>query len=341
MRTADFDYTLPIERIAQTPIEPRDHSRLMVLHRADGSMQHRRFFEIVDYLQAGDVLVLNDSRVIPARLLGHKLNGGAKADILLLHRVDTGIWETLAKPGKRLKKGTLIEIESENQEGHILAEVLSKTESGTVLLHFTNEELLGRLGNVPLPPYIHTPVQDPERYQTVYARSKGSVAAPTAGLHFTPTLMDRIREKGIEFVFITLHVGLGSFRPVTVDDPREHSLHREYCEVSSDAARRLNEAKRKGKRIIGVGTTAVRAVEWAMQPDGELQPFAGWNNLYILPGYQFHTVDALITNFHLPRSTLLMLVAAFAGREQILKTYDEAIRIEYRFYSFGDAMLIV
>jgi len=344
MKTADFEYELPIERIAQIPTEPRDHSRLMVLQRATGSIEHRHFFEIEEYLHPGDVLVLNNSRVIPARLLGRKINGGAKVDLLLLHRAEPGIWEALAKPGRRLKKGTQIEIKSENLNSkgeHILAEVLSKTDVGTILLHFNNEQLLERLGTVPLPPYIHTQVRDPERYQTVYAETKGSVAAPTAGLHFTPSLMDHIKSNGIEFVFVTLHVGLGSFRPVKVEDPREHPFHQEYCKIGTEEAQKLNQAKREGRRIICVGTTTVRAVEGATGLDGEIRAYDDWNNLYILPGYQFRNLDALITNFHLPHSTLLMLVAAFTGREQILQTYGEAIRMGYRFYSFGDAMLVL
>ncbi|MFP3975474.1 MAG: tRNA preQ1(34) S-adenosylmethionine ribosyltransferase-isomerase QueA [Dehalococcoidia bacterium] len=340
MRTSDFDYTLPTEQIAQTPIEPRDHSRLMVLHLESGRIEHRRFFEIAEYLGAGDVLVLNDSRVIPARLMGHK-SSGAKVEVLLLNRVDEGIWETLAKPGKRLKGGTAIEFDSRSAQGRIEAEVLSKDDNGTFQLRFTNEELLEKMGVVPLPPYVHVPLQDPERYQTVYSRSKGSVAAPTAGLHFTPELMETLEEKGVEFVSVTLHVGLGSFRPVDADDPREHSLHQEYCEIGADAVQRLNEARREAKRIIAVGTTAVRALEWAAGGGGDIQPVRGWNNLYILPGYRFRVIDAMVTNFHLPRSTLLMLVCAFAGREKVLQAYEEATRNGYRFYSFGDGMFVV
>ncbi len=340
MRTSDFDYTLPTDRIAQTPIEPRDQSRLMVLRRETGCIEHRRFFEISEYLGAGDVLVVNDSRVIPARLMGHKSSGG-KVEIVLLNRVDEGIWETLAKPGKRLREGTLVEFESESESGEVKAEVLSKDEDGTFWLRFTNEGLLENMGVVPLPPYIHAPLQDPERYQTVYSRSKGSVAAPTAGLHFTPDLMRTLEGKGVEFLSVTLHVGLGSFRPVKVDDPREHTLHQEYCEIGSGAAQRLNEARREGKRVIAVGTTAVRAVEWAAGADGGIQSVRGWNDLYILPGYRFRVIDAMVTNFHLPRSTLIMLVCAFAGREKILQAYEEAIRSGYRFYSFGDGMFIL
>ena len=314
---------------------------MLLLNRANGSIEHRRFFEIEDYLHQGDVMILNESRVIPARLMGHKVGGGAKIELLLLNRLQDGVWEALAKPGRRIRTGTIIEIESSNYEDHFSVEVKSKTEQGTVLLQLENEDLLEKLGDVPLPPYIHTPVADPERYQTVYAKTKGSVAAPTAGLHFTPELLKRIESKGIELAFVTLHVGLGSFRPVKTEDPTEHSLHEEYCEVVPEVAKRLNQAKAEGRRIIGVGTTAVRAVEKATIPNGEVKTFTGWNDLYILPGFEFRTIDAMVTNFHLPRSTLLMLVAAFAGRECILEAYNEAIKGDYRFYSFGDAMLIL
>jgi S-adenosylmethionine:tRNA ribosyltransferase-isomerase len=341
MKTSDFDYVLPPERIAQTPVEPRDQSRLLVLNRAVKAIEHGRFCEIADYLRSGDVMVLNESRVIPARLLGHKVGGGAKLELLLLNRIESGVWEALVKPGRRIRSGTVIELESEKHPGSMLAEVQAKNDNGTVTVHLSNENLINGLGDVPLPPYIHTPVTDPERYQTVYAKTKGSVAAPTAGLHFTPELLNAIESKGVELLFVTLHVGLGSFRPVKTENPTEHSLHREYCEVSSDVAEKLNSAKRGGRRIVGVGTTAVRAVEWATDSNGEILPFTGWNELYILPGFQFRAIDAMITNFHLPRSTLLMLVAGFAGREFILDAYNEAVQRDYRFYSFGDAMLIL
>jgi S-adenosylmethionine:tRNA ribosyltransferase-isomerase len=309
----------------------------MVLRRHDGSLEHRHFFDIVDYLNPGDVLVCNDSRVLPARLLGRKVDGGGRVEFLLLRRLSPGIWEALAKPGRRLRAGTEVEI---GVEPCLAAQVLSKGEEGIITLHLSNEAAVEGMGLVPLPPYIHTPLPDAERYQTVYAKVKGSVAAPTAGLHFTPQLMDKIRGKGVEFAFITLHVGLDSFRPIQVDDPQQHPLHREYCELSPAVAQMLNRAKREGGRIICVGTTSVRSVGEAAQ-GGELKPFKGWTELYILPGYRFRMVDALITNFHLPRSTLLMLVSAFAGRELILAAYEEAIRLGYRFYSFGDAMLIL
>ena len=339
VKTSDFDYELPLERIAQTAAEPRDHSRLMVLSRKDGNMEHRHFYDMGDYLQLGDVLVCNDSRVIPARLAGRKAGGGAKVELLLLKRLERGVWETLARPGRRLKAGTRVEL----GEGSIIeAQIMEKKEDGAVIVSFPDEEALAKVGAVPLPPYIHTPLTDPGRYQTVYAREKGSVAAPTAGLHFTPELMDRLQGKGVRFVFITLHLGLDSFRPVQVDDPGEHVIHKEYGELATEVARELNQAKAEGRRVICVGTSAVRMLEHAARGDeGGVKPFTGWVDLFIRPGHRFQMVDALITNFHLPRSTLLMLVSAFAGRELILQAYREAMGLDYRFYSFGDAMLIV
>ena len=339
MRTSDFDYELPLERIAQTAVEPRDHSRLMVLSRKDGNMEHRHFYEVGDYLRSGDVLVCNDSRVIPARLLGRKVGGGAKVELLLLRRLELGVWEALARPGRRLKVGTRVEL----GEGPVIeAQVIEKKETGTVVVSFPDEEALEKAGAVPLPPYIHTPLTNPERYQTVYAQEKGSVAAPTAGLHFTPELMDKLQGKGVRFVFVTLHLGLDSFRPVQVDDPGEHVIHKEYGELTPEVARELNQAKAEGRRVICVGTSAVRMLEHAARGDeGGVKPFTGWVDLFIWPGHRFQMVDALITNFHLPRSTLLMLVSAFAGRELILQAYLEAMNLNYRFYSFGDAMLII
>ena len=339
MKTSDFDYELPLERIAQTAAEPRDHSRLMVLSRKDGNMEHRYFYEVGDYLRSGDVLVCNDSRVIPARLLGRKVDGGAKVELLLLRRLERGVWETLARPGRRLKAGARVEL----GEGSIIeAQVIEKKETGTVIVSFPDEEALEKAGTVPLPPYIHTPLANPERYQTVYAQEKGSVAAPTAGLHFTPELMNSLQGKGVRFVFVTLHLGLDSFRPVQVDDPDEHIIHKEYGELTPEVAGELNQAKAEGRRVICVGTSAVRMLECAAQgSEGGVKPFTGWVDLFIRPGHRFKMVDALITNFHLPRSTLLMLVSAFAGRELILQSYREAMRLGYRFYSFGDAMLII
>lgn len=338
MKTSDFDYHLPSELIAQTPLEPRDQARLLVINRASGDLEHRRFCEVVDLLKPGDVLVMNDSRVIPARLYGHKRDTGAKVEILLLRRTGEGWWEALVKPGKRLPVGTTVELAPE-----VSAEIREVLPEGIRLVEFTGEALLPDLGEMPLPPYIHTPLGSPERYQTVYAREHGSVAAPTAGLHFTPELLQRLKNKGIETLYTTLHIGLDTFRPVQTEDPTEHHIHREYGYLSPEVARSVSLAKAEGRRVIGVGTTSVRLLEHAARLSGEkeLAPFAGWIDLFILPGFKFRVVDALITNFHLPRSSLLMLVSAFAGRELIKSTYTEAVREGYRFYSFGDATLIV
>jgi S-adenosylmethionine:tRNA ribosyltransferase-isomerase len=338
MKTGDFDYHLPSAYIAQTAAEPRDHSRLMVLSRRDGKVEHRRFYELCDYLQSGDVLVSNDSRVIPARLLGRKVDGGGKVELLLLRRLDGGVWETLAKPGRRLKAGARIELGA----GPVVqAEVIEKTENGTAVVSFSDEDALEELGIVPLPPYIRITLTDSERYQTIYAREKGSVAAPTAGLHFTPELMSRLREEGVHLAFITLHLALDSFRPVQVDNPQEHVIHREYGKITPEVAAEINRARTEGRRVICVGTSVVRLLEHVARVNkGEISAFEDWTDLFIVPGHRFQVVDALITNFHLPRSTLLMLVSAFAGRERILGAYGEAMRLGYRFYSFGDAMLI-
>jgi S-adenosylmethionine:tRNA ribosyltransferase-isomerase len=310
----------------------------MVITRNDGSIEHDFFSEVSDYLCAGDVLVCNDSRVIPARLSGRKVDGGAKVELLLLQRLEPGVWETLARPGRRLKVGMMVEL----GKGPVLeAQVRGKTESGTIIVSFSNEEALERTGSVPLPPYIHEPLANPERYQTVYAQEKGSVAAPTAGLHFTPELMSSLQEKGIRFVFVTLHLALDSFRPVQVDDPTQHVIHKEYGVLMPEAASELNQAKAESRRVICVGTSSVRLVEHAARQGDGVKPFSGWTDLFILPGHRFKMVDAMITNFHLPRSTLLMLVSAFAGRELILRAYHEAMNLNYRFYSFGDCMLIL
>lgn len=346
MKTSDFDYFLPPELIAQTPIEPRDQSRLMVLDRSSGLLKHHRFFEIVDYLQAGDVLVFNDSRVIPARLSGRRADTRGRLEVLLLRRLSPNLWETLVRPGRRVRTGSRIEIVSDSgdeQDFTVRAEVVGLGEGGIRVMSFSDETRLPALGRVALPPYIHVPLTAPERYQTVYASVDGSVAAPTAGLHFTTELIDRIRSKGVICRFVTLHTGLDTFRPVRENDPREHPIHREYGRLSPEVASDLSQAKAEGRRVVCVGTTSVRLVEAAAQASrpAQVEPFAGWVNLFILPGYRFRVVDALITNFHLPRSTLLMLVTAFAGKELIDKAYQEAINQKYRFYSFGDAMLIV
>ena len=348
MKTSDFDYSLPSELIAQSPVEPRDHSRLMILNRGDGLIEHRRFFEIVDYLRDGDVLVFNDSRVIPARLSGRRVDSGGRVEILLLRRLSTNVWEALAKHGKRLHVGAGIEITNDSvaenpHEAEVLAEVMEVRRGGIKVISFSDETRLSELGKVPLPPYIHVPLTHPERYQTVYARVAGSVAAPTAGLHFTPELLGRIERKGVQCIFITLHVGLDTFRPVTEDDPLEHPIYREYGVLSHTAASQLSQAKREERRIICVGTTTMRVLEQAAQVSSplQLQPFEDWVSLFILPGYKFRIVDTLVTNFHLPRSTLLMLVNAFAGSGLANQAYREAIAQRYRFYSFGDAMLVL
>jgi len=341
MRTSDFDYSLPPELIAQTPVEPRDRSRLMVLDRSDGRVEHQRFFEIVDYLRAEDVLVFNDSRVIPARLTGRKVDTGGRVELLLLHRLEGAVWEALVKPGKRVGVGTRVEIEGGDKTG-VLAEVIGVGEDGTRVISFSDEAPLPQLGRVPLPPYIKSPLSDPERYQTVYARVLGSAAAPTAGLHFTPELLNRIEQSGVRMLFVTLHVGLDTFRPVKEDDPLKHPIHREYGIVSPEVAAELSRAKTEGRRVICVGTTTVRLVEAAAQASKKsiMEPFDGWVDLFALPGYRFRVASGMITNFHLPRSTVLMLVCALAGRDFILRAYEEAIAWRYRFYSFGDGMLI-
>jgi len=341
MKTSDFDYQLPQELIAQVPLEPRDQSRLMVLERTNGSIEHRRFDALVEFLKAGDVLVCNNSRVIPARLKGKKAESGGKVELLLLRQTDNAVWETLLKPAKRVAVGAKLEIGDTNDS--VSAEIIGEEEGGIKVIRFPEEMRLPKLGKIPLPPYIRTPLADEERYQTVYARVPGSVAAPTAGLHFTPRLLEQLEHEGIEMLFVTLHVGLDTFRPVREEDPRQHPIHQEYGIVTEEVANRLTQAKGEGRRIICVGTTTVRIMEEAAQASQSsiLEPFEGGVGLFILPGYQFRLVDALITNFHLPRSTLLMLVAAFSGRDFIIKAYEEAIAEKYRFYSFGDAMLIL
>ncbi|MAG15254.1 MAG: tRNA preQ1(34) S-adenosylmethionine ribosyltransferase-isomerase QueA [Dehalococcoidales bacterium] len=346
MKTSNFDYSLPPELIAQTPVEPRDQSRLMVLDRGDGTITHRRFFELIDYLRDGDVLVFNDSRVIPARLDGRKADGGGRVEILLLRRLETNVWEALGRPARQLRAGAKVILTSDSVEDNrpeVTGEVIQTGRGGLKTVRFSEERRLAELGQIPLPPYIHAPLTHPERYQTVYARVAGSVAATTAGLHFTPELIKRIAQKGVRCLFVTLHIGLDTFSPVREDDPQEHPIHSEYGVMSPTTADRLSQAKREGRRIICVGTTTVRIVEQVtrMSRPLQLQPFEDWVNLFILPGYQFRLVDALITNFHLPRSTLLMLVTAFAGKEHISQAYQEAIASGYRFYSFGDAMLVL
>jgi S-adenosylmethionine:tRNA ribosyltransferase-isomerase len=346
VRTEEFDYSLPPDLIAQVPVSERDQSRLMVLNRSSGSIEHHRFFEIVDFLHKGDVVVFNDSRVMPARLHARKTGTGGRLEILLLRRLEPNIWETLVRPAKRAKIGDMVEVigaQTSEKGRRLSAEVVGLGERGIRTIHFEKEAPLSDLGEIALPPYVHVPLYEPERYQTVYAREDGSVAAPTAGLHFTPELLDKIKTKGVNCQFVTLHVGLDTFQPVGESDPREHMIHQEYGTVSPDVARELNHAKSDGRRVICVGTTSVRLVEAAAQGNDStgVHPFSGWVDLFILPGYRFRVVDALITNFHLPRSTLLMMVSAFAGKDFILRAYREAADLKYRFYSFGDAMLIL
>jgi S-adenosylmethionine:tRNA ribosyltransferase-isomerase len=352
MRTEEFDYHLPKELIAQTPIEPRDASQLMVLDRATGTIEHRAFHDLADYVSAGDVLVCNESQVIPARLFGHKVPTGGKVELLLVAKRGEKTWEVLTK-GRKVRAGTQIELDRDRGKG-IVGEIVGQAGEGARLIEFEVliEPILDDLGVVPLPPYIHEPLEEPYRYQTIYARVKGSVAAPTAGLHFTPQLMKELGAKGVEFAFVTLHIGLDTFRPVRTENVEDHPMHSEYCQLSPGVAEQINCAKAEGRRIIAVGTTSVRVLETAsnLKPETRndstelaevLEPFSGWTDLFIYPGYRFRAVDALITNFHLPRSTLLMLVAAFTGKGLIDRAYREAIQRGYRFYSFGDAMLIL
>ena len=342
MKTSDFDYDLPKELIAQTPIEPRDSSRLTVVSRADGSVLHRRFYDLPDFLRQGDLLVFNDSRVFPARLHGKRTGSGGRIELLLLSRRSPGLWRALVRPGRRLGAGATFDVLDQSGGRAMSGEVLQVEPDGARMVRLQDEEDLHRVGVVPLPPYIHEPLSDSERYQTVYSRVEGSVAAPTAGLHFTPGLLQRLRSVGLEMAFVTLHVGWDSFRPVKTEDPSSHRMHSEYWEIGQEAADAINTARKEGRRVISVGTTAVRLLEQAaaLCGGGPLEPGGGWADLFILPGYHFHVVDALITNFHLPRSTLLMLTSAFAGRDLVLKAYREAIARRYRFYSFGDAMLL-
>lgn len=332
-------YDLPEERIAQTPVEPRDHSRLMVLHRDTDQIEHRHFYDVIDYLNSGDVLVINETRVIPARLFGERAGGGA-CEVLLLRQLGPKRWETLVKPGKKLKPGAEITFGG----GRLRARIAETTDVGGRIVDFdcdgTFEAALDELGEMPLPPYIHERLEDKERYQTVYAKQEGSAAAPTAGLHFTPELLDRIREKGVDVVPVLLHVGLGTFRPVKTENVEEHEMHSEYFEVTAEAAARINAARERGGRVVAVGTTSVRTLESAAE-NGVLLPRRGETSIFIKPGYRFQMVDALITNFHLPGSTLVMLVSALYDREKILAAYEEAVRDGYRFFSFGDAMLIL
>ena len=340
MDVKDFYYELPQELIAQDPLEDRSGSRLLVLGKQDGSIRHEVFRNITQYLNAGDCLVINNTKVIPARLFGEREGTGASIELLLLKRKENDIWETLVKPGKKAKPGTRIIFGG----GLLTGEVVDVVEDGNRLIQFSYEgifeEILDQLGQMPLPPYITHTLKDKNRYQTVYAKYDGSAAAPTAGLHFTPELLDEIRAKGVKIAEVTLHVGLGTFRPVKVENVQDHHMHSEYYEVTEEAARLINETKQTGGRVIAVGTTSCRTLESAAAEDGSLTAKSGWTDIFIYPGYTFKVIDALITNFHLPESTLVMLVSALAGRDHIMNAYAEAVRERYRFFSFGDAMFI-
>lgn len=340
MKKSDFYFDLPQELIAQTPLERRDGSRLLCLDKVTGAMEHRHFYDLPDYLRPGDCLVMNDSRVLPARLMGHRVPGGGVCEVLLLTDKGDGVWECLVRPGRKLRPGAEISFGN----GELTATVEAEIEGGNRLVRFHYDgiflEVLERLGEMPLPPYIKEKLADSERYQTVYSRELGSAAAPTAGLHFTRELLDKIAAQGVKLAYVTLHVGLGTFRPVKEDDVLDHEMHSEFCMVPEETARIITETKRAGGRVISVGTTSCRTLESFANPDGTMDPRSGWTNIFIYPGYKFKCIDALVTNFHLPESTLIMLVSALAGRENILNAYRTAVEERYRFFSFGDAMFI-
>lgn len=340
MKTSDFKFDLPQELIAQVPIEDRASSRLMVLDKETGEIEHKVFRDIIEYLNPGDCLVLNNTRVIPARLIGEKLETGGKIEFLLLKRTEEDIWQALVKPGKRAKVGTKFSFGN----GKLIGEVVDLSDEGSRIIKFHYdgifEEILDELGNMPLPPYITARLEEKERYQTVYSKHNGSAAAPTAGLHFTEELLNEIKEKGIDIAFITLHVGLGTFRPVKVDDVLNHKMHSEYYMVSQEAADKINRAKESGNNVVCVGTTSCRTIESACDENGKMKETSGWTDIFIYPSYKFKVLDRLITNFHLPESTLIMLVSAICGKENVLNAYNEAVKERYRFFSFGDAMII-
>ena len=340
MKTEDFNYYLPEELIAQTPLKNRDESRLMVLDKTTGEIEHKHFYDIIDYLKPGDCLVINDTKVIPARLMGVKEGTGASIEVLLLKRKEEKVWETLVKPGKKMKVGAKVSF----GDGLLVGEVIDIVEEGNRLIRFEYEgiweEILDRLGQMPLPPYITHQLKDRNRYQTVYAEHEGSAAAPTAGLHFTKELLEQIQEKGVEIAHVTLHVGLGTFRPVKVDNILDHHMHSEFYVIEQEAADKINAAKERGNQIISVGTTSTRTIESVADENGKLRAASGWTDIFIYPGYKFKVVDSLITNFHLPESTLLMLVSALSTRENMLHAYEVAVQEKYRFFSFGDAMFI-
>ena len=339
MKTKDFDFYLPEELIAQTPLQQRDQSRLLTLDKTSGAIGHHHFYQLPDFLRPGDCLVLNDSRVLPARLIGRRETGGV-CEVLLLTDRGANVWECLVRPGKKMRPGVRVTF----GDGQLTAEVVGEVEGGNRLVRFHYQgiflELLEQLGKMPLPPYIKEELQDGERYQTVYSRVNGSAAAPTAGLHFTPELLAQIQEKGVSLAYVTLHVGLGTFRPVKAEDILDHEMHSEFCMISQEAADTINRTRAGGGRVICVGTTSCRTIESFAAEDGTMRPVSGWTNIFIYPGYSFKVMDALITNFHLPQSTLIMLVSALAGREHVLAAYEEAVRQRYRFFSFGDAMFI-
>lgn len=339
LKTSDFNFELPEELIAQTPLAQRDSSRLLTLNKVTGQIAHHHFYDIVDMLRPGDCLVMNNSRVLPARLIGHRETGGACEVLLLIDRGEN-TWECLVRPGRKLKPGAKVIF----GEGELTGEIVAEVEGGNRLVRFSYEgiflEVLERLGRMPLPPYIKAELQESERYQTVYSKVTGSAAAPTAGLHFTPELMAKLEAKGVKLCYVTLHVGLGTFRPVKVENVLEHEMHSEYCVIPQETADTINETKHNGGRVICVGTTSCRTIESWAREDGTMTACGGWTNIFIYPGYRFKVLDALITNFHLPESTLIMLVSALAGRDNVLAAYEEAVKERYRFFSFGDAMFI-
>jgi len=341
MKLEEFDFYLPEDLIAQEPIENRSKSRLLVLNKVSGDIEHRSFEDVIHYLQPGDCLVLNDTKVIPARLMGRRKNSLGKIEMVLLKPVETDTWEVLVKPGRRARIGDEVVF----GHGELVARIIDTTYFGGRIVKIFHDkpfqEVLNNLGEMPTPPYIKKKLEDKNRYQTVYAKKPGSAAAPTAGLHFTEELLNKIKDKGISVVFITLHVGLGTFRPVTVENIEEHKMHAEYYEISQEAADAINSTKARGKRVIAVGTTSTRTLETVADESGHIRPCSGWSDIFIYPGYKFKTIDALITNFHLPKSTLIMLVCAFAGKEKVFRAYEEAVKEKYRFFSFGDAMLII
>lgn len=339
MQLSEFDYDLPEELIAQTPVEPRNSSRMMVLDPVEGTIEHRHFYDLKEYLEPGDTLIMNDTRVMPARLLGWRDGTGGKVEVFLLRRIDGDTWETLVKPGRKAQPGQVVRFSDE-----LSCTVTDHTDFGGRIVKFQYEgifeEILDRLGETPLPPYIHEKLADKERYQTVYSREQGSAAAPTAGLHFTKEQLKELQDYGVNLGFVTLHVGLGTFRPVNVENIEEHVMHKEYYSISQETADLILRTKASGKRVIAVGTTSIRTLESAAEGVGKISGKSGWTDIFIYPGYEFKLVDGIVTNFHLPKSTLIMLISAFAGREFVLKAYQTAVGERYRFFSFGDAMLI-